>query len=111
MDWKEFFKPNKWKIILAIILLMIGFWIGLSIQTKYFCKCHDPPECTGCPKIPISSQIITMILLLPLILGSWFQEILSLTSILTQSIILILGIAYYYLISCILLHLYSKFKK
>src|SRR3989344_2137502 len=45
MNWKEFFKLTKGKIILSIVLLIVGFFMfmgafgcGLGMDTSGFCK-------------------------------------------------------------------------
>lgn len=96
MDWKEFFKPNKWKIIISILLLF-------------------PISSTTCVSIPPEGCLTRYgpIILFPLINGfspygirfPFFENILS------NFGILLIGIILSYTISCTIVAIYNKIRK
>ncbi len=98
---KEFFKPTKWKISLAIsllVLLIIIFYISL------LCFDQTPEACLGKNNpITIITNIIkgTFLLSRELGLGLLGSNIIGLVTI----------SLYCYLISCIIIYIYNKIKK
>ena len=53
MNWKEFFKPIRIKIILMLLILLLFILIfGIPIQKFVLCEpCQPSGPCTPCPKI------------------------------------------------------------
>lgn len=107
MGWKEFFKPDKFKIIIFIILFTIGIIVGLTYLSKSFCKCTDN-TCSNCPKTSMLEWIVWLIALWP---GTLFFTNLGYFWGYGKLLILPALVIYYYLLSCIIISLINKFKK
>ena len=99
MNWKEIFKPNKWKIILTFLLLIIGIPLGLS--TLQICK-------GPCPPLLIYKQIIQIITFLPAFLLS---KLTGRDFLYNPGYILTFSTIYYYVVSSIIVNFYSKPRK
>ena len=104
MDWKEFFKPNKYKINTSLILLVLLMVIGFlkSFFVEFGCHSWD------CYNIWL--KIFTIfgdIFALPSFL---FQLILPNLEInfIIWVILLIFQVGYLYLLSCFIIQLIKK---
>lgn len=91
MDWKEFFKPNKKKIIVFLILS----FLPIPFYVKSYCKCY-PAGCK-CPEVLV---ILLLILIIPILLGAKFFLIG-----------VIVGSLLNYLLSCLMSWIYDKVRK
>ncbi len=88
MSWKEFFKPTKWKLIIFTIL-------EVPLLARYYMHGYSVMiTCSSLP-CPFIEEISTR----------WFYPPLV-TIVIARSLI-------FYLISCVIIHIYykSKFKK
>ena len=95
MNWKEFFKPNKEKIIVSIIVgLLLYFAAPYTIQKNIL----------GGIYIPI---LIPIILLMGITCGGDF----CVGGSFEYGLLVILGIIYTYLLSCLIVWVYDKVKK
>jgi len=95
MDWKEFLKPTKEKIVVSIIVgLLLYFAAPYTIQKNIL----------GFIYIPI---LILPILLLGITCGGDF----CVGGLLEYGLLVIVGIIYTYLISCFIVWIYDKVKK
>ncbi len=102
MNWKEFFKPTKTKIIFICIIFAISIFFGFK---------HISPECNlpGCYSslepnkiiFPLSYSIVPM----------FFQRSPILAPIISFGIIYIVGIFYWYIALCIIIFVFKKLKK
>ena len=88
MNWKEFLKPNWKKIMIMIILLLIS-----SIRIPKVCLFIG----TSCPESYG----------LPLV----FYEIGYLDNVTNSPINFIIDLIFWYIVSCIVVTIYDKFKK
>ena len=113
MNWKDFLKPTKVKIILTIISILIfplPFWNGTLCE-----QCINEP-CPPCPDTNFG----------PALIGWWlewgdsFQGYQKLIGWHNQAInvleglileLLIIGLPVSYLLSCLIIFTYDKFKR
>jgi len=93
MNWKHILKPNVRKIILFIFLTFVGV---LIILDSMFGGYHAIPQSL--------IDLLAIVFLLPVYL-------MMLTHIYDVSFDLILSVAYWYLLSSVLIWLYDKFRK
>ena len=100
VNWKEFLKPSKMKVILTIILLIIG-WLRYFISNAFFYWL---------------SVVISFPLIIFNLAGPYLSQILD-VAVSTKSlpiVLLILIIAatifitYFYLLSCLIVWVYNK---
>ena len=82
MNWKEFFKPTIWKIIIFIILIIFSLILIYKLGLNNLTVCLG----TECPTIEESARSLTL---------------------LSLPFILIVG----YLISCLIIYVYNKIRK
>jgi hypothetical protein len=99
----EFIKPNKWKIVLGILLLIIFVAIGAMITD--ICMCREP-NCSNCPIIPTNIKIISGIIFAPYSFAYFIVREGNAALSLSPIFFLI----YYYIISCIIVTIYNKIK-
>ena len=88
MGWKDFLKPTIWKIILFLV-----FSISLFINWSDCLNCPDSFEYTGLP--------------LPVFISGGFVGYLN--KLMPSN--LIIDLAFWYLLSCLIFWLYNKVKK
>ena len=99
MDWKEFLKPDKKKIVILIVIMILSFLY------------RTPPY--------DSLMILTYILNLPFFLVDSISKIFNIFGNLSNEnfekllilIFLILILSYWYLLSCLISWIYNKLKK
>ena len=101
----DFIKPNKWKVLLAILLLIICVAIGIKVIDPYICRCIGS-DCSNCPKIPIHLSIITSIALAPFFISLFIVKEGNAALKLSP----IFFIIYYYIISCAIILMINKIK-
>ena len=101
----NFIKPNKWKVLLAILLLIICVAIGIKVIDPYMCKCIKP-DCSNCLKMPLHLSIITSITLAPFFISSFIVREGNAALKLSP----IFFIIYYYIISCAIILMIDKIK-
>jgi hypothetical protein len=110
MNWKEFFRFDKCKLIIIgifILIIVIGTY-GL-IDLKCIQKC--PP--TGCPEFPLSHKIgcaiassVFIIFTWPFFLIAGFIE----NEIISLSVTLLVNLIYIYSLICLICFLIRKIK-
>ena len=104
MDWKEFFKPTKWKVIIFLIIFLI-------FPAKYRGACLLELR-AYCPNWIPFGGLVNLIEFIDLIFAGLFDNLsgamIDALSII-PSIILIIIVSY--LISCVIMLIYSKLKK
>ena len=116
MDWKEFLKPTKGKIISFVITLILAFVYSLYALS---CPVYGPGGGFGgstCGKLPAEGLIL---LGWPGMLALFLSQLVTVTGndmlmILFRIFMLVLGIIgnllYLYIISTLILKLIGKFK-
>ena len=106
MDWKEFFRPTKYKIVFVIIVFVLSLFFGFR---------HIPSNCEpGMIGCSTSGSLESNKIIFPLsytIAPMFFERSPILAPILTFGVIYMLGIIYWYLLSCITFTIVDKFKK
>lgn len=110
MSWKKFLKPNIWKVLLGIILFLSLTYVGLD--NLEFCK-------GPCPASSLTlKDVISAVTLYPGFIAMWvlgflWTKILGLSP--NPDILILLSFAvlalYYYVISCLIFGVISKYKK
>jgi len=103
MNWKGFSKFNRKKLILTLALLALSlfFFLGYAV-TPYPMSCGELASC----RLTLNFfQTGSLLLSLPLIISIYFGGI-ELTII-----VFILSIFYWYLLSCLIIWAYDKFRK
>lgn len=117
MDWKEFFKIEKSKIIVFIILVLISLFLGfLVIANQRVCEPDFP--------CPINYWQLIPFIILIIIVGWSFLLMLGIEKLIFTRvdwihakdipfliIALILSILYVYFLSCLFVFVYRKFKR
>lgn len=95
MNWKNFIKPTKEKIILFILFLLVNTFVPLTPFFMVLKACLNPP----CP-----NTILTF--------GSYVAEsfLASLIFFPINLIILIINLVFWYLISCLIIFAFNRFK-
>jgi len=107
MEWKEFFRPNKYKINIALIILFIGIALGMIQGYITNISCHS----WSCYSLEykVISILLTMIALPSLILKILLPNLEI--NFFIWLIAMIILLAYIYLIACIIASLIFKDKK
>lgn len=107
MNWKEFFRPTKEKIILFIVLIFIGVIIGSGPLMRI-----DPdPRPQEFTKFIDSFEPTWTVFLSPIILPFSLME--GYAGIYPSWMILIffiIDVIFWYLISCLIIFAFNKFK-
>ena len=120
MDWKEFFKPNKWKIILAILLFFLII-LSSSVQYQFVRRCEPASECPQ-PLIASLQTVVVNVLgfpasLEPLIMlhdkgiipnEVYYNRINRI--LLAIPLGFIPNIIYLYVLSCLIIYIVNKLK-
>jgi len=120
MDWKEFFKPNKWKIILAILLFFLMI-LSSSVQYQFVRRCEPGSECPQ-PLIASLPTVVVNVLgfpasLEPLIMlhdkgiipnEVYYNRINRI--LLAIPLGFIPNIIYLYVLSCLIIYIVNKLK-
>jgi len=119
MTWKEFFKPTKWKIILALISAFFAYFLLYVMYFGFYCHPdaiinpntsaypHEQLICRFYSILGLGYFSENLMLELRYVLGlenSIGLQIISYISFFVH-------ILYYYLIICIINYFYNKFKK
>jgi hypothetical protein len=97
MNWKEFLKPDWRKLFIVIILGLLSYFYGVD-----YCYMPPCPEGMGCAQA-------CSIRANPFLWGPGF--IFFGHDAAKQISSVILGIVYWYLISCLIVWIYYKLKK
>jgi hypothetical protein len=96
MGLKEFFRPNKWKILLFVLLGVVSLY-----YLRYF---FGIPEKTGFAYLPILGKIFLLgVGLADLVSGPFFSLFIILS--------IILQIIYFYIISSLIVFIFQKTRK
>jgi phosphatidylserine synthase len=93
MNWKKFLKPDWRKIVIFVILFVIGF-ITFLISSSF-----------GVRVIPDSATEVLIAIFLPTI---FITQFLGSSNI---GFILILTMVYWYILSCLIVWIYDRFRK
>ena len=116
MDWKEFLKPTKGKIIICISLFILGFLfliLTISFSTPACTPINRTPD-GRCPQ-PLLIRILggTSMFLLPLLMLNIDLDILrnEVISLLSKLVFIVLQLVYLYFISATIMFLVTKIKK
>lgn len=116
MNWKDFFKPNLVKVLVIIFLIIISFTFGVRSESS------SPEQITQID-LPYTKTYFNPVLWLSYGLGTtcpgsepfcfieWTSNVNITTVILNTPVQFVGTLVYWYLISCLILFLYSKFKK
>lgn len=120
MSWKEFFKPTIWKIILALILIILNFLLYYNHITSYqvFSElkidCPSYYDCYACGGSFLNT--IGYVTDFPWVIYSLFKDRYVRRGICTPyrsyfySWQVIFQIVYFYLLSCLIIYIYKKIK-
>jgi len=103
MDWKEFFKPNKQKIILLIILIFVSY---ISLISSIAISAAIPQNRAYC----IGRQAETLYPSLAIYLFSPLSLLLF-GQICNRFLLVLINLPYLYLISCLISYIFSKLLK
>ena len=119
MDWKEFLKPTKGKIMICISLFILGFLfliLTISFSTPA-CTPNDRARTSDgeCPQ-PLLVSILfgTSMFFLPLLMLNIDLDILRnevISSLLAKLVFIVLQLVYLYFISATIMFLVTKIKK
>ena len=107
MNFKKFIRPTKWKVILAIIFLVIILFFVYLITTIHV---YIPPGA----KDPFLSNPIFQVVALPsliLIATITSTEIHLINPIISLIVITVLQLAYTYILSCLIVWIVNKIKE
>lgn len=74
MDWKKFFKPTLWKIIVFIILIVLSFFLGFFHMSNCFIDENGEELCRMCGVEGIFNPILRPI---SFIIGNIFGGLIS----------------------------------
>jgi len=114
MQWKEFFKPTKWKIILLIALLIITFFLGFFERSNCFIDSNGEEICRKCGLEGVFNPILRPISFL---LSNVYMGLIESGNLqvcgasLTFYSLLPFDLVYLYIISCTIIYIHKKFKK
>jgi len=120
---KQFLKPNKWKILILVILILISLFIGVQMKSYY-----PPPTSFVLP--PHTKVYFNPVLWLPYYLSNdcpgrepciiiWLYTkegditslVITLLRIsLAKPYLPLMTLIYWYFISCAIVFIYDKFK-
>ncbi|MBS3101055.1 hypothetical protein J4204_02900 [Candidatus Woesearchaeota archaeon] len=107
MDWKEFLKPSKWKILITVVLFVLGFWLFFGYSPKVeIPSCVSPSFCG-----PLYLYPLFLILNWPLFIvisGGSSSPVAG--TIFAPLIMIIIPLLYDYVLSCCGILIVKKLK-
>jgi len=113
MDWKEFFKPTKPKIILTLVFFVIVVLITFSGR-----RCEGGSFCISGPHyVYVISMIYLLIFGIPMFSNKIYSFVnrpfhpANIPDSLIALLLFLITLLWNYLIACIILFIYNKFKK
>jgi len=112
MDWKEFVRPNKWKIIIVSIFILT--WVLGFFQFPYFTEYEIVGDVGfNRPSILITGPIYPLIAIWELFENSidTKAELGPTGALLMLVLTFIVLLIYYYILSCLLVFIYGKLKQ
>ena len=109
MNWKEFFKPSKWKFIIIGVFILLFIILGLGLN-NITCIRQCPASMTCVGHTTLEKFICTFSLGLLLIFG-WIVPLLGGSNDIIEFLSIILNLIYIYVISCVIYWVIKRFKK
>lgn len=122
MNWKEFFIPDLWKFILAVIIVTLGLYISYSTSWGCPVRIGVAKEAFNCTTYVQSNSALPQfncgycqekLTAWDFIYGSMLNIVFPLLLLynLSFEISFLLVIIYYYFISCLIVYAVRKLKK
>ncbi len=114
MQWKEFFKPTKWKILLILFLFIITLFFGFFERSNCFIDENGEEICRECGLEGIFNPLLRPISFL---ISNVFNGLIESGNLqicgasLTIYALLPLDLIYLYIISSVIIYFYNKSKK
>jgi len=104
MNWKEFLKPTRWKIVLAIFIFLLNSVLLILINIYLVSTILENFRISNLVRYP---SLILIFLLNPSIVYFGFVS----RSFVESVSGIVINIFYWYILSCLIIWIYDKLKK